>query len=79
MATQVRGSAIVTAVIVIGLCMVLHGEIAHAKTFTVGNGDGWNLKVHDWPNGKNFTANDTLGKFYDLSCNQFINHVYVFV
>ncbi|KAM1316634.1 hypothetical protein ACFX13_020390 [Malus domestica] len=58
MATQLRGSAIVTAVIAIGL--VLHGEIAHAKTFTVGEGDGWNFKVHDWPNGKNFTANDTL-------------------
>ncbi|XP_048438953.1 basic blue protein-like [Pyrus x bretschneideri] len=60
MASQVRGSAIVTAVMAMGLCMVLHGETAHGETFTVGEGDGWNLKVHDWPNGKNFTANDTL-------------------
>ncbi|KAM1225741.1 hypothetical protein ACFX13_045178 [Malus domestica] len=64
MATQVRGSAVVTAVIVIELCMALHGGIAHAETFTVGENDGWTFNVENWTKGKTFAADDTLGKFY---------------
>ncbi|KAM1023600.1 hypothetical protein EV2_045522 [Malus domestica] len=60
MASQVRGSAVVTAVIVIGLCMALHGGIAHAKTFIVGDDAGWTFNVEDWTKGKTFAADDTL-------------------
>ncbi|CAN6720219.1 unnamed protein product [Malus baccata var. baccata] len=60
MATQVRGSAVVTAVIVIGLCMARHGGIAHAETFTVGDDAGWTVSIGDWTKGKTFAADDTL-------------------
>lgn len=77
MATQVRGSAVVTAVIVIGLCMALHGGVAHATTFYVGDDAGWTFNVEDWTKGKTFFANDTLGKF-NLTSRQLI-YFYGFV
>ncbi|GAV67384.1 Cu_bind_like domain-containing protein [Cephalotus follicularis] len=53
-----RGSAIVSMLL---LCLViLHFEMAHAATYTVGGAGGWTFNVDSWPNGKRFKAGDIL-------------------
>ncbi|XP_008218970.2 PREDICTED: basic blue protein-like [Prunus mume] len=55
-----RGSAIVATMLL--LCIMLPCcEISYATNYTVGDDDGWNFKVHDWPTGKKlFHSHDTL-------------------
>ncbi|KAL6297435.1 hypothetical protein ACE6H2_005577 [Prunus campanulata] len=56
---QARGSAIVATMLL--LCIMQPScEISDATNYTVGDDDGWNFKVHDWPTGKKFHAHDTL-------------------
>lgn len=55
-----KGSAMV-ALAVLSLCLVLHFEMAHAATFTVGDANGWTFNTVGWPKGKRFRAGDTLG------------------
>ncbi len=57
--SQGRGSA-VAAVMVLGLVVVLHCEVAQAATYTVGGPGGWTFNVVGWPKGKQFRAGDTL-------------------
>ncbi|ESW31590.1 hypothetical protein PHAVU_002G250700 [Phaseolus vulgaris] len=53
-----RGSAVV---LLISLCfLVLHSQMAHAATYTVGGSGGWTFNTVGWPNGKRFRAGDTL-------------------
>ncbi|CAB4267543.1 unnamed protein product [Prunus armeniaca] len=59
---QARGSAIVATMLL--LCIMLPCcEISDATNYTVGDDDGWNFKVHDWPTGKKlFHSHVTLGQ-----------------
>ncbi|KAG2705280.1 hypothetical protein I3760_05G044300 [Carya illinoinensis] len=54
-----RGSAMVVTML---LCMLLllHSEMAHAATYTVGGPGGWTFNVSGWPRGKRFRAGDIL-------------------
>lgn len=57
-----RGSAsIVLTVVMLGMAVVFHGQVAEAATYTVGGGGGWTFNVAGWPRGKSFKAGDTLG------------------
>lgn len=58
---QGRGSAMVATVFLCMLMFMLHSEMAHAATYTVGDSGGWTFNVAGWPNGKRFRAGDTLG------------------
>lgn len=58
---QARGSAIVATMLLLYI-MLPSCEISDATNYTVGDDDGWNFKVHDWPTGKKFHTHDTLGK-----------------
>ncbi|CAJ2677192.1 basic blue protein-like [Trifolium pratense] len=51
-----RGSALVLLV----CFFVLHSELAHAATYTVGGAGGWTFNTVGWPQGKRFRAGDTL-------------------
>ncbi|KAL0013255.1 hypothetical protein SO802_000324 [Lithocarpus litseifolius] len=53
---QGRGSAMVTTVFLCTLMFVLHSEMAHAATYTVGDSGGWTFNVASWPKGKRFRA-----------------------
>ncbi|KAE9602894.1 hypothetical protein Lal_00049401 [Lupinus albus] len=50
-----RGSAMVAL-----MFLVLHSEMAHAATYTVGDANGWTFNIAGWPRGKRFRAGDTL-------------------
>jgi hypothetical protein len=54
-----RGSALVLLV----CFFVLHSELAHAVTYTVGGAGGWTFNTVGWPQGKRFRAGDTLGMY----------------
>jgi len=59
-----RGSAVV---LLISLCfLLLHSQMAHAATYTVGGSGGWTFNTVGWPNGKRFRAGDTLGSYLPL-------------
>ncbi|GAV67388.1 Cu_bind_like domain-containing protein [Cephalotus follicularis] len=60
-----RSTALVATMVL--LFVVLHCEIAHAKTWTVGDGFGWTLAIdmETWPQGKKFYAGDILVFNYD--------------
>ncbi|KAK7247321.1 hypothetical protein RIF29_42202 [Crotalaria pallida] len=53
-----RGSAMVALMLL--LCLLLHSEMAHAATYTVGGANGWTFNTAGWPKGKRFRAGDTL-------------------
>ncbi|KAG6409190.1 hypothetical protein SASPL_132224 [Salvia splendens] len=53
-----RGSAIVIAMMLVGMLMV--SQVAEAATYTVGGTGGWTFNVAAWPKGKRFRAGDTL-------------------
>ncbi|KAK7359078.1 hypothetical protein VNO77_01024 [Canavalia gladiata] len=53
-----RGSAMVA--LMLSLWLVLHSEMAHATTYTVGDANGWTFNTVGWPKGKRFRAGDTL-------------------
>ncbi|XP_073043038.1 basic blue protein-like [Primulina eburnea] len=58
-----RGSAsivLMVAVVVVGVAVVFHGQVAEAATYSVGGGGGWTFNVAGWPRGKNFKAGDKL-------------------
>jgi hypothetical protein len=57
-----RGSALVLLV----CFFVLHSELAHAATYTVGGAGGWTFNTVGWPQGKRFRAGDTLGMYIYL-------------
>lgn len=50
------------------LCLFVHGEIASAATYTVGDSGGWTFNVVNWPGGKTFSAGDVLGKSCSSDC-----------
>ncbi|TKY60174.1 Basic blue protein [Spatholobus suberectus] len=56
--TLVRGSAIVA--LTLSFCLLLHFEMAHSATHTVGDTNGWTFNTVGWPKGKRFRAGDTL-------------------
>ncbi|KAK7854061.1 basic blue protein [Quercus suber] len=66
---QGRGSAMVATLFLCMLIIVLHSEMAHAATYTVGDsatytvGDlgGWTFNAAGWLKGKQFRAGETLG------------------
>ncbi|GAV67387.1 Cu_bind_like domain-containing protein [Cephalotus follicularis] len=60
-----RGTVLVATMVL--LFVVLHCEVAHAKTWTVGDGFGWTLAINEevWPRGKTFYAGDILVFNYD--------------
>ncbi|KAI3445660.1 hypothetical protein Pfo_002325 [Paulownia fortunei] len=59
--SQGRGSAVVVAmVVIVGMVVVFHCEVAEAATYTVGGSGGWTFNVATWPKGKRFRAGDTL-------------------
>ncbi|KAK7369253.1 hypothetical protein VNO80_11289 [Phaseolus coccineus] len=53
-----RGSVIV--VLTLSFWLVLHCEMAHSATFTVGDANGWTFNTVAWTKGKRFRAGDTL-------------------
>ncbi|KAJ1405384.1 Phytocyanin domain [Sesbania bispinosa] len=53
-----RGNAMVVALTL--SLLLLHSEMAHAATYTVGDSNGWTFNVAAWPKGKTFKAGDTL-------------------
>ncbi|RWW17973.1 hypothetical protein GW17_00018073 [Ensete ventricosum] len=55
------GRSKIAALALICLCLFHHLEITAAKEFTVGDSDGWDFNVGNWPDGKSFTAGDVLG------------------
>ncbi|KAK7854060.1 basic blue protein [Quercus suber] len=57
---QGRGSAMVATVFLCMLIIVLHSEMAHAATYTVGDLGGWTFNAASWPKGKQFRAGETL-------------------
>ncbi|KAL4654703.1 hypothetical protein ACB092_01G399400 [Castanea dentata] len=57
---QGRGSAMFATVFLCMLMFMLHSEMAHAATYTVGDSGGWTFNVAGWPKGKRFRAGDTL-------------------
>ncbi|XP_020222018.1 basic blue protein [Cajanus cajan] len=62
-----------TSAIVILFCMlVASSEMAHAKTFVVGDAGGWTFKISKWPSGKTFNAGDTLEFNYDPSAHNVV-------
>ncbi|KAK7247322.1 hypothetical protein RIF29_42203 [Crotalaria pallida] len=52
-----RGSAMV---LLLCLLVMIHSEIVHAATYTVGGAGGWTFNTVGWPKGKRFRAGDTL-------------------
>ncbi|XP_061365808.1 basic blue protein-like [Gastrolobium bilobum] len=56
--TMGRGIAMVA--LALSLCLLLHCEMAHAATYTVGDANGWTFNTLSWPKGKRFRAGDTL-------------------
>ncbi|XP_075477347.1 basic blue protein-like [Primulina tabacum] len=63
-----RGSAVILAAVVMVLTAVfIHGGVAEAATYTVGDGGGWSFYVSDWPKGKRFVAGDVLVFNYNPS------------
>ncbi|CAL0306524.1 unnamed protein product [Lupinus luteus] len=54
-----RGSAMVALMLLL-MCLLLHSEMAHAATYTVGGANGWTFNTATWPRGKRFRAGDTL-------------------
>ncbi|XP_043710147.1 basic blue protein-like [Telopea speciosissima] len=71
---QGRGSASGIGVIVgiTLLALLLHFEIVHAATYTVGDSGGWAFNVVNWPNGKQFRAGDTLIFKYNPSAHNVV-------
>ena len=61
MAAQGRGSARVVLALVL-LCVLLYGEFAESKVYTVGDRGGWTLSSGRWAGGKRFRAGDVLGE-----------------
>lgn len=63
-----RGSAMSVVRVLLLLCsttLVLYCDMgARAATYTVGDAKGWSFGVSSWPDGKSFTAGDTLGNYY---------------
>ncbi|PKU72743.1 chemocyanin [Dendrobium catenatum] len=63
-----RGGA-TQASLAIGLMMIalllLNGELAKSKEFTVGDHLGWGFNVRNWPNDKTFHAGDILEFKYE--------------
>ncbi|KAF7127690.1 hypothetical protein RHSIM_Rhsim11G0130700 [Rhododendron simsii] len=57
-----RGSALVAAAVaLVCLSSVLTFEVAQARTYTVGDANGWTFGVHKWPGRKQlFRAGDIL-------------------
>ncbi|XP_048573182.1 chemocyanin-like [Triticum urartu] len=56
-----RGSGGATAVLaLVLLCVLLHGDFAESKVYTVGDRAGWALSSGGWPRGKRFRAGDVL-------------------
>lgn len=58
---QGSGSARATVVLaLVLLCVLLHGDFAESKVYTVGDRGGWTLSSGGWPRGKRFRAGDVL-------------------
>ncbi|VAH95168.1 unnamed protein product [Triticum turgidum subsp. durum] len=56
-----QGSGGATAVLaLLLLCVLLHGDFAESKVYTVGDRAGWALSSGGWPRGKRFRAGDVL-------------------
>ncbi|KAK4489185.1 hypothetical protein RD792_004979 [Penstemon davidsonii] len=53
-----KGNAIFVTIMVLGL--MLHSNLAHGMTYTVGDSRGWDFDVAGWENGKKFHSGDTL-------------------
>ncbi|CAD6218344.1 unnamed protein product [Miscanthus lutarioriparius] len=61
---QGRGSgAVVLGLLLLLLCVLLHGHAAQAAVFTVGDRGGWTFNSNTWTNGKRFRAGDVLELF----------------
>uniref|UniRef100_A0ACD6A6V6 Uncharacterized protein n=1 Tax=Avena sativa TaxID=4498 RepID=A0ACD6A6V6_AVESA len=56
---QGSGSARVVLALVL-LCVLLHGELAESKVYTVGDRGGWTFNSGRWSSGKRFRAGDVL-------------------
>ncbi|XP_018842089.2 basic blue protein-like [Juglans regia] len=64
-----RGSAMAVTML---LCMLLHSEMAHAATYTVGGAGGWTFNVSGWPKGKSFRAGDILVFNYSAAAHNVV-------
>uniref|UniRef100_A0ACD5X6N0 Uncharacterized protein n=1 Tax=Avena sativa TaxID=4498 RepID=A0ACD5X6N0_AVESA len=42
------------------LCVLLHGDLAESKVYTVGDRGGWTFNSGRWSSGKRFRAGDVL-------------------
>ncbi|XP_047088398.1 chemocyanin-like [Lolium rigidum] len=56
---QGSGSARAVLALVL-LCVLLHGDLAESKVYTVGDRGGWTLSSGGWSRGKRFRAGDVL-------------------
>ncbi|OIW20835.1 hypothetical protein TanjilG_24303 [Lupinus angustifolius] len=63
-----RGSAMMLL-----FCLfVIHSEMVHAATYTVGGAGGWTFNTVGWPKGKHFRAGDTLVFNYSPSSHNVV-------
>ena len=59
-----RGNALMAAAAFCLVVVAFQSEVAHAKTFIVGDENGWTFGAQFWPTGKSFNAGDVLGIAY---------------
>ncbi|KAH8520731.1 hypothetical protein POPTR_001G209300v4 [Populus trichocarpa] len=69
---QGRGSAMVATVAVMLCMLLLHFDMAHAATYTVGGPGGWTFNVSGWPKGKSFKAGDILVFNYSTAAHNVV-------
>ncbi|GJY93248.1 basic blue protein-like protein [Tanacetum coccineum] len=56
-----RGNAVMAAAVFCLFVVAFQSEVAHARTYTVGDAKGWTFGVQTWPRDKRFNAGDVLG------------------
>nr|GEZ44815.1 basic blue protein-like [Tanacetum cinerariifolium] len=55
-----RGNAVMAAAVFCLVVVAFQSEVAHARTYTVGDAKGWTFGVQTWPRDKRFNAGDVL-------------------
>ncbi|TKY71321.1 Basic blue protein [Spatholobus suberectus] len=57
----------ISAIMLLFCMLVLYSEMAHAKTYVVGDAAGWTFNMTAWPHGKLIMADDILVFNYNSS------------
>ncbi|XP_020221931.1 basic blue protein [Cajanus cajan] len=62
----------ISAIVMVFYMLVVSSEMAHAKSFVVGDAAGWTFKMTNWTSGKTFKAGDTLEFNYNPSIHNVV-------